>query len=157
MLTRRALTDSDLLKYGKALKIPHFRGVFMRNELSTRGPHRYESGIINVDDKNGPVTHWVAYKKSNNETLYFDGFDSLQLPSDLVKYLDDGSFIKYNYSRYQEYDTFECGHLCLKFLCDQKCFRDDINSKLVIKFESVNSKTFPRKDTPKIGQQRYSR
>ena len=118
-LPHRALTNPDLLKYAKALKISYFRGFFMRNELSRRVPHQYESGIINLDDKDGPGTHWVAYKKSNTETLYFDNFGNLKPPPDLVKYLDDGSFIKYNHSRYQEYDTFECGHLCLKFLCDQ--------------------------------------
>ena len=91
----------------------------MQNELSTRGSHRYESGIINLDDKYGPVTHWVAYKKSNNETLYFDSFVNLQPPSDLVKCLADGSLLKYNHNRCPEYNTFECGHLCLKFLCDQ--------------------------------------
>ena len=91
----------------------------MRNELCTKGTHRYESCIINLDDKDGPGTHWVAYNKSNNGALYFDSFGNLQPPSDLVKYLADCSFIKYNHSRYKEYDTFQCGHLCLKFLCDQ--------------------------------------
>ena len=51
--------------------------------------------------------------------MYFHSFGNLQPPSDLDKYLADGIFIKYNHSRYQEYDTIECGHLCLKFLCDQ--------------------------------------
>ena len=59
-LPHRALTNSDLLKYAKALKIPHFRGVFMRNELSRGGPVRYESGIINLDDKDGPGKNWVS-------------------------------------------------------------------------------------------------
>ena len=91
----------------------------MRNSLPVKGPKRYESAIINLDDKEGPGTHWVAYKKSNNEIMYFDSFGNLQPPIDLIKYLGDGSFIKYNHERYQNYDTFKCGHVCLKFLCGQ--------------------------------------
>lgn len=115
MLPRRALTDWDLLKYAKIFKVPHFRGVFMRNEMPENGPRKNESAIINLDDKDGPGTHWVAYKKRDNNIDYFDSFGNLQPPSDLIKYLGVGS-VKYNHERYQDYDTFECGHLCLKFL-----------------------------------------
>ena len=70
---------------------------------------------------------WLT-KKSNNKALYFDSFGNLRPTSDLVKYLGAGSFIKYNYDRYQEYNIFECGHLCLKFLCGQL----DVSSKYVL-------------------------
>lgn len=104
------------------MKIPHFRGVFMRNELPEKGPHKYESAIVNLDDKNNLGTHWVAYRKIGNEVVYFDSFGNLRPPSDLVKYLGVDS-IKYNHERYQTYDTFVCGHLCLKFLCNQLKFK----------------------------------
>lgn len=117
-LPHRALTDVDLIKYAKLLKIPHFRGVFMRNALPKHGPRKYESAIVNLDDADGPGTHWVAYKKRNNEVMYFDSFGNLQPPLELVNYLGVGS-VKYNYERYQNYNTVECGHLCLKFLKNQ--------------------------------------
>lgn len=83
--------------------------------MPKNGPRKNESAIINLDDKDGPGTHWVAYKKRGNKIDYFDSFGNLQPPSDLIKYLGVGS-VEYNHERYQDYDTFECGHLCLKFL-----------------------------------------
>lgn len=101
------------------MKIPHFRGVFMRNDLPNRRPWKYESAIINLDDKDGPGTHWVAYKKKADEIIYFDSFGNLRPPQDLINYLGAGSIVKYNYENYQKYDTIICGHLCLKFLAGE--------------------------------------
>uniref|UniRef100_A0A6V7KSE1 Uncharacterized protein n=1 Tax=Bracon brevicornis TaxID=1563983 RepID=A0A6V7KSE1_9HYME len=94
------------------MKIPHFRGVFMRNDLPAKGPRKYESAIINFDDKDGPGTHWVAYQKKNDDVICFDSFGNLRPPQDLIDYLGVGSTVKYNYNNYQEYDTIICGHLC---------------------------------------------
>ena len=105
----------DIIKYAQKLKIPHFRGVFMRNALPKNGPRKNESAIVNLDDKDGPGTHWVAYKKNGNSAIYFDSFGNLRPPEDLVKYLGIEK-IRYNHERFQEFDTFICGHLCLKFL-----------------------------------------
>lgn len=90
----------------------------MRNGLPESGSWKNESAIINLDDKDGAGTHWVAYRKRNNEVLYFDSFGDLQPPQELMKYLNVGS-VKYNYQKYQNYDTVVCGHLCLKFLNNQ--------------------------------------
>lgn len=90
----------------------------MRDKLPKDGPWRCESAIVNLDDNTGPGTHWVAYKKSGKRVNYFDSFGNLQPPSELLTYFGVGS-VNYNYKRYQEYDTIECGHLCLKFLCQQ--------------------------------------
>lgn len=100
------------------MKISHFRGVFMRNDLPKSGAKIRESAIINLDDKNGPGTHWVAYKKNGGHVAYFDSFGDLKPPKDLMRYLGVGS-VEYNHKRYQEYDTVICGHLCLKFLSEQ--------------------------------------
>lgn len=109
MLPKRALTDVDLRKF--TLHIPHFRGIFMRDSLP-KHPRRIESGILNLDTSIG--THWVAYYKNNNYKEYFDSFGNLQPPLELVKYL--GSNIQYNYKQHQKYNSYNCGHLCLKFL-----------------------------------------
>ena len=88
----------------------------MRNDLPKYGPHKKEKAIINLDDKNGPGTHWVAYNKVNDDdVIYFDSFGNLRPPSEIVKYLKVKN-IKYNHERYQRFDTYNCGHLCLKFL-----------------------------------------
>lgn len=90
----------------------------MRNKLPKSGPLKCESAIINLDEDVGPGTHWVAYKKMGKTVVYFDSFGNLQPPSELMRYFGVGS-VNYNYKGYQEYDTIECGHLCLKFLCQQ--------------------------------------
>ena len=86
----------------------------MRNKLP-RKPLVSESAIINLDDAKGPGTHWVAYKKYGNNVIYFDSFGDLLPPTELMIYLGVDS-LKYNYKRYQDFNTYNCGHLCLKFL-----------------------------------------
>lgn len=116
----RALTDRDIREFARA-HIPKFRGVFMRDTLPMRKPWHSESGVVNMDDSTSPGTHWVAYKKIGNRVLYYDSFGDLSPPVELVIYLqrDNASVnIEYNYDRYQNFDSFRCGHLCLKFLLD---------------------------------------
>ena len=89
----------------------------MRNDLPPGGPHFRESAIVNLDDKDGPGTHWVAYRKRGDNVMYFDSFGDLQPPQDLMMYLGV-AYVKYNYERFQKFNTYNCGHLCLKFLCE---------------------------------------
>lgn len=89
----------------------------MRDELPPV-PMRKECGIINLDDHIGPGTHWVAYYKSNNTVVYFDSFGNLQPPSEFIKYMGSAPTIFYNYEKYQDFGTINCGHLCIQFLSD---------------------------------------
>lgn len=97
------------------MKIPHFRGVYMRNSLPSTGPKFNEAAILNLDDTTGPGTHWTAYRKNGTNVTYFDSYGSLKPPKELINYLRVDN-IKYNPKNYQNFDTFICGHLCLKFL-----------------------------------------
>jgi len=118
MLPRRPLTNFDLKKYVKLLNIAHFRGIFMRNKLP-KVIGKLESGIINLDNSNGPGTHWTAYVKNNTHITYFDSYGNLRPPTEIIAYfLSDGNKNKivYNYDSYQSYNTANCGHLCLEFL-----------------------------------------
>lgn len=99
------------------MKIPHFRGVFMRDALPKRGPLVKECAVVNLDDSSGTGSHWVAYRKNGANVLYFDSFGDLRPPLDLINYFKVDQ-IKYNYKKYQNYNTYVCGHLCLKFLCN---------------------------------------
>ena len=47
-LPNKPLTNFQLIDTVKELKIPHFRGVFMRNDLPRR-PLKRECGILNLD------------------------------------------------------------------------------------------------------------
>lgn len=111
-LPKRALTDHDILKY--ASDIPHFRGVFMRDALPKR-PRKIECGIVNLDSSDGTGTHWVAYYKNNNQKEYFDSFGNLPPPQEIIHYLGNTN-LRYNYEQLQNFNTYNCGHLCLKFL-----------------------------------------
>lgn len=95
----------------------------MRTSLPT-SPLYKERGIINLDDDNGPGTHWVAYKKDGMRVLYYDPFGDLRPPMELVKYFR-GCKIFYNYDQEQQYNTYICGHLCLKFLYKRSNFKID--------------------------------
>ena len=97
------------------MDIPYFRGVFMRNSLPPK-PQLNESAIVNLDDSNRSGTHWVAYRKLCDDITYFDSFGNLKPPIEILKYFYPHS-VKYNYESYQTFNTFNCGHLCLKFLC----------------------------------------
>jgi len=78
-------------------------------------PRREEAAVVNLDFEKNKGTHWVCYKKTGKSVLYFDSFGNLRPPLELEKYFK-GCDIEYNYERTQAYDTFNCGHLCLKFL-----------------------------------------
>lgn len=87
----------------------------MRNALP-REPRENESGVVNLDDARGPGSHWVAYKKRGSAVEYFDSFGDLAPPLELIRYWGPRCAIDYNARKYQDYDEFNCGHLCLQFL-----------------------------------------
>lgn len=87
----------------------------MRNDLPNKCL-KNECGVINLDDKDGVGTHWCAYYKNNNICSYFDSFGNLKPPLELITYFGSSCRIFYNHKRYQDFNTFNCGHLCLQFL-----------------------------------------
>lgn len=121
--------------FAKQLNIPHFRGVFMRDQLPTRPSHR-ECAVINLDKSTGPGTHYVAYVKRGNEVWYFDSYGNLSPPAELIHYLGRSAAIFYNRTRVQKFNTQMCGRLSLQFLYNMTidkfyphCIRDVWHSK----------------------------
>lgn len=96
--------------------IPKFRGVFMRDNLPQRKPWKNECMIINHDSIKNSGTHWTCYAKENKNVYYFDSYGKLAPPLELIRYLGSDCKIYYNLSRYQDFNTVICGHLCLEFL-----------------------------------------
>ncbi len=115
-LINRPLTNIDLVKLAKEYRIPHFRGVYMRDNLPRSTPHKEESAIVNLDSRTGPGTHWVCYNKKGMWVKYFDSFGDLQPPLELIRYWGPRVIVDYNSKRKQNFNSFNCGHLCLKFL-----------------------------------------
>ena len=95
---RHSLQKISLEHFGKKF-IPNFRGVYMLHDTLPQKPLSNECGIINLDSHFENGIHWVAYKKP---------------PVEIIKYL--GIKIRYNDKRFQKFNTFNCGHLCMKFL-----------------------------------------
>lgn len=109
-------TNIQLLKFAKRMRIPYFRGVFMRNNLPQQIRFN-ESGIVNLDNINGSGTHWVAYVKRGNHIMYFDSFGNLRPPQEIINYFKNTiNNIQYNHKTYQTYNQSNCGQLCLQFL-----------------------------------------
>lgn len=103
-----------MTKYAIQLKIPYFRGVYMRDALPSK-PHTNECAIINLDASTGPGTHWVAYVKRGNSIEYYDSF-GVAPPTELIQYFGKNSVIIYSYEQQQKLNQVICGHLCLRFL-----------------------------------------
>lgn len=91
----------------------------MRDDLPKK-PWKNECAIVNLDDSTGNGTHWVCFRKKNDEILYFDSYGDLPPPEEIVKYFK-GFQIQYNYTPYQKNNQWNCGHLCLEFLHKNRC------------------------------------
>jgi hypothetical protein len=115
-LPNRALNNFELTSLAKQLKIPHFRGVFMLDNLPLK-PWKNEASIINLDTASGNGTHWICFRKRGSKVDYFDSYGDLRPPLEIQRYLS-GTYISYNRTGYQKvHDNSEiCGHLCLAFL-----------------------------------------
>lgn len=116
-LPNRALSNYDIINFIKTIKIPNFRGVFMRDNLPKRKPWRNECMVVNHDSFKNSGTHWTCFAKENRNVYYFDSFGKLPPPLEVIEYLGDDCKILYNSFPCQDFNTFICGHLCLRFLC----------------------------------------
>lgn len=121
-LANRPLNSFELLKCANLLKLPYFRGVFMKDLLPMR-INENESAIFNLDSIKGSGTHWVCYYKQGFYVEYFDSFGNLKPPTELQQYFNSGNyyvFVRYNYFPKQNFNSVNCGHLCLDFLAKRR-------------------------------------
>ena len=118
------LFNFDIIRLVQHLKIPDFRGVFMRDTLPDK-PREKECGILNLNKSSEPGSHWVAFFKDGDKRIYFDSFGQV-VPSELSKYLktstefnEDKSDIQRNTDIVQKNETI-CGHQ-LEFMTFARC------------------------------------
>ena len=127
ILPEKSLTMLELEQAIRKLHIPHFRGVFMRDDLPSK-PRLTECGILNHDDLHGPGTHWTCWYKRRGLKVYFDSY-GLPPPDEMVDYLRRYPEIRYNTDELQHRDDVVCGHFCLhvlKLLSEGWSFEDVI-------------------------------
>ena len=73
VMPNKPLTNLEILDAVRTLKIPRFRGVFVRDNLPVE-PKRMEFGVLNLDDTSGNGTHCVAWYADNGKNYYFDSY-----------------------------------------------------------------------------------
>ena len=115
----KVLTNYDLYEYVTRLKIPHFRGVFMRDTLPEAPPCKLECGIVNFNTSKEKGSHWVCYYKNRTLRIYFDSYGQIT-PLEVQNYLKTKrerrgvvGVIQRNTDIIQPINTNICGHLCL--------------------------------------------
>ena len=92
----------------------------MRDEISSLVPRtREECGILNLNRRDQPGSHWVCWVKIERDRYYFDSYAE-KPPPEVLKYLKtknelktDKPSIHCNASTVQKCGSKECGALCL--------------------------------------------
>ena len=130
ILPNEPLTNFQLIDAAKKLKLKHFKGVFVRDELPKK-PSKKECGIVNTGDSSTNGFHWVCWYKDGDEKYSFDSYGQPPLV-ELDHYLK-GS-VNYNSERVQFGNTSYCGHLCLYVL---KKLQDGSSRQEGVDFQSV--------------------
>ena len=105
-------TNLELEDMINKLKIKNFKGIFSRDQLSGT-PQDTECGILNLDSKDGPGTHWTAYYRDNKNNYYFSSFGD-DPPLELYKYLN-GDILTHTF-RIQDFADKNCGEFSVLFL-----------------------------------------
>ena len=119
-LPKKTLSDQELLHFVTKLKIPNFRRVCMRDELTGSRPLQNECGILNFETHTQKGSHWTCWYKNGKDRYYFDSFGEPP-PQELIKYLKTPKeynlpVIKQSAVTVQRDESSECGALCLYVL-----------------------------------------
>ena len=93
-------TNLQLLKYARELKVPNFRGVFMRDNLPEVVHHK-ECGIMNLNKSDESGSHWVCYYKDPDRRIYFYSFGHVEAGEEVIQR---------NMDIVQHSNTHVCGH-----------------------------------------------
>jgi hypothetical protein len=73
ILPNELLSNLLIIDADETLEMPHFRGIYCRNELSLK-PNVNEYTIINLDDSHGKGTHWCCWFNRSDTKYYFDSY-----------------------------------------------------------------------------------
>lgn len=107
--------------------------MFAHDKLPTDKNKIGDFGIINLDDSDGPGTHWVGYYIHIDNPLYFDSF-GLSPDDRTIKFLRGSNPILYNDSQLQDFDSDRCGWFVAKWLVSMLggiSFYDSLYDKFV--------------------------
>ena len=104
------LTNFEIQNYYQ--NEPKFNGVYSRNNLSKIKDGAY---IINCDEYESTVTHWIALYVNAKNGTYFDSFRVEHITKKIRKLIENKN-ITTNIYRIQAYDPKMCGYFCIGFI-----------------------------------------
>ena len=88
-----------------------FDGVYSRNNLSEI---KNEAYVINLDEYESIVTHWIVLYVNHNNVTYFDSFGVKHIPKEIKKSVRNKNILT-NIYRIQTYNSM-CGYFCIGFI-----------------------------------------
>lgn len=93
-----------------------FGGVFSRDNLPYMLKEQFY--IVNLDDKEGPGTHWVVIFNIGEQCIYFDSF-AVDPPEEVISRMrQTNKKMIANIYRIQAIDSINCGFFCI-YVVDQ--------------------------------------
>lgn len=112
----KPLSNFDIIDYCRELKINNFKGVFMRDELTSYKMNNDECLVLNIDISTGKGIHWMCLFSKNDVSYYFDSY-GLPPPIEVLQYCINRERY-YNQYPIQFDDKVEilCGHYCVYVL-----------------------------------------
>ena len=102
------LSNFDFMSYYK--NNTKFAGVFSRDNIPTLKDKFY---IINLDDQQGPGTHWVIVFNVGESCIYFDSFGVSPAEEILHKMRQSKKSVVGNIYRIQGLSSSNCGFYCI--------------------------------------------
>ena len=107
------LSNFQIIDKCDELKIKHFKGVFMRDEMKNKRRAKNECIVINIDHSSNQGTHWTCLFIKNWDSFYFDSY-GFEPPTEVKQYCKEPRY----YSSYpiQKMNEVICGHYCIYVL-----------------------------------------
>ena len=109
-MNRNLTSNTELLDILKNDNIK-INGVFAKDQL--KKPLKDGFYIINLDNSDGPGTHWTAlYKINDGFSFYYDSFGFIA-PEEIEDLLHK---YEYNKKQIQDIKSTSCGFYCIAFI-----------------------------------------
>jgi len=106
-------TNIQLENEAKKLNFKNFRGVVMRDQISSLKQLACECGILGSKTSKEDDMHWTCWFKDGKNKYYFDSF-GLTPTKEIVKYLK--SPLIYSTFQIQQFNESNCGEWCIYVL-----------------------------------------
>ena len=139
-LVKAISNNTDIMKWIKYLRIPHFKGVFSRNTLPGILKEG-ESMVINVDHSSSGGTHLVTCYVSK-QIEYMDTF-GLEPPIEFFSYFVRSKKLGvYNSTQYQNIYSVLCGSFCLYYINERDRGRSAYNTLYAPSNNTLSNENF---------------